>query len=365
MDENLRVLEVVQSLERGGRSVRFITTVEGLRENGAFVLPVSFRAPKFETCQPKSLVVLHSKVFDGPCILYNLVRLIRKHQINLIHCHCDRSMIWAGIAAKICRLPTVLTFHRSILSYYQKNRVNRLLMRLTNRFVAVSEQRRRLLIDNLGLTEQRCIANHGGIDTQAEVVGKTEAREQLKLPNQQVVLFSAGHLGRIKGHQDTIKAFKQISDQYDCQLYIAGSGSNKETKVLKRYRDKLHLQDQVHFLGQISNASLWMDAADIFVQPSREEAFGLVFIEAGLHHTPVVATNVGGIPDIIISGETGYLVPVASPDALVEALRSLIESSQLREQFGAAAEQRIKSNFDKQNMIDKYLTTFNQLLTEA
>ncbi|GDY26896.1 hypothetical protein AHAT_27860 [Agarivorans sp. Toyoura001] len=364
MNESLRVLEVVQSLERGGRTVRFITTVEGLQENGVFVLPVSFKAAKLESCQPEGLVVLNTKAFDGPCIMYNLIKLIRKHRINLIHCHCDRSMIWAGFAAKICGVPTVLTFHRSILRYYQRNKVNRLLMRLTSRFIAVSEQRRQLLISNLGLSEQRCLANHGGIDTQIEHVGFARARQQLDLPSDQIVLFSAGHLGRIKGHQDTLKAFKQISDKYNCQLYIAGSGSAKDTQVIQRYRDKMGLQEQVHFLGQISNSSLWMEAADIFVQPSLEEAFGLVFIEAGLHHTPVVATNVGGIPDIIVNGETGYLVPAANPEALEQALVKLIESSQLRDQFGAAAKQRIESKFNKQHMIDKYLNTFHQLIME-
>ncbi|BEU01877.1 hypothetical protein OAG1_06770 [Agarivorans sp. OAG1] len=365
MDSSLRVLEVVQSLERGGRTVRFITTVAGLRDNGVFVLPVSFKTPHSSDQQPDQLEVLHTKAFDGPCIFYNLVRLIKKHRINLVHCHCDRSMIWAGLAAKVCNVPTVLTFHRSILRYYQENRINRILRRLANCFVAVSEQRRQLLMQNLGLSEQRCLANHAGVDTQIAPLQPAQARKNLQLPENQIILFSAGHLGRIKGHQDTLKAFKLLPQQQNCQLFIAGSGSKKESKALLRYRDKLGLQERVHFLGQINNTAEWMEAADIFVQPSLEEAFGLVFIEAGLRHTPVVATQVGGIPDIVIDGETGFLVPAAKPEQLAATISKLIDSEALREKLGEAAEQRVRSQFDTQHMINNYLGIFNQLLKEA
>lgn len=365
MNKALRVLEVVQSLERGGRTVRFIATVEGLRERACYVLPVTFKQPTLPSCSTKGLLIITSEYFNGLHKLYKFIKLIKKHRINLVHCHCEQSMIWAGIAAKLCGIPTVLTFHRSILHYYQPNRVNRLLLRLTKRFIAVSEQRRQLLIKNLGIDQQRCLVNHGGIDTQIMPIGKAEARKRLSLPPEQLILFSAGHLGEIKGHQDTLQALKEIGDVHKTQLYIAGSGSDIEYAAIHRLRDELGLQQKVHFLGQIDNAQLWMEAADVFVQPSLEEAFGLVFIEAGLHKLPVVATNIGGIPDIVVDGETGYLVPPANPKALADALSQLIVSSKLREQFGVAANQRIRSKFDKQHMINNYLDSFNQLLTEA
>ena len=116
------------------------------------------------------------------------------------------------------------------------------------------------------------------------------------------------------------------------------------------------------FLGQINNVPQWLEACDIFVQPSIEEAFGLVFAEAGAKGKPVIATKVGGIKEIIIDGETGYLVPPASPERLAQALKTLLESPDERKYLGENAYKRISTQFSIDNMVNKYLSIFSNVV---
>ena len=187
-----------------------------------------------------------------------------------------------------------------------------------------------------------------------------EARQQLTLPAEKLILLSIGHLGEIKGHQDTLHALA-ILNRSDISLYIAGSGSPQELRHLNTITEQLGLSQQVVFLGQIADATLWLDACDVFVQPSHEEAFGLVFIEAGARYRPVVATSVGGIKEIIQHEATGLLAAPAAPEQLAAHLDTLLASPALRQQYGEAAYRRVAQQFSLQAMLGRYLTIFNQL----
>lgn len=144
-------------------------------------------------------------------------------------------------------------------------------------------------------------------------------------------------------------------------IFILGDGLDIEKKELNDLVSSNSLNHHVTFLGQTNDVSSWLDACDIFVQPSIEEAFGLVFIEAGAHKKPVVATNVGGIKEIIIENETGLLVPPKSPLELAKAISSIIKSPELNKKLSELGYNRIKNNFSISHMIDNYLLIFDQL----
>jgi phosphatidylinositol alpha-1,6-mannosyltransferase len=129
------------------------------------------------------------------------------------------------------------------------------------------------------------------------------------------------------------------------QYVIVGSGPDEER--LRQIVDHHGLHDAVHFAGRVpwDDLLLYYNAADVFVMPSREdppdvEGFGLVFLEANACGTPVIGANAGGVPDAIVDGTTGYLVPPADPAALADALASVLTHPEQARAMGRAGRYR-------------------------
>lgn len=358
---SLRVMEVVQSLEKGGRTVRFYDTVNALCQAEHHVITVCFSAFDKATTAEQNIQLKKGKG-KKLGLIWQLVKLIRKNKIDIVHAHCESSQLYAGLAAKLCRIPAVATFHRSRLECYQPSLCNRFISFAVSHYVAVSNDRLQRLTSTMRLPEKHCSVVYGGTAFLSIPSRTTEqARAALGLTTTDKVLLSIGHLGAIKGHQDTLQAFALLNRD-DIQLYIAGTGSEQERLKLVELTAKLKIQHQVTFLGQITDSALWLDACDIFVQPSHEEAFGLVFIEAGARHKPVVATHVGGIKEIIQQGITGLLVAPACAEQLAQSLTSLLDDDKIRQQMGDAGYNRVKQTFSINAMTESYLAIFNRLL---
>ena len=358
----LRVLEVVQSLEKGGRTTRFADTVAGLRAQEICTVPLCLSKAESWVNIP-GLEVLHKTAGINWKLIFQIRKIIKTHNINLIHAHCEFSQLYASIAGFSCGIKTVATFHRSDLTKYQPSKVNTLIKLFVSHFIAVSHDRLSLLTNNLKFPLNNCHVVHGGsvIEKKPTQATINKIRADLGVPLDHLVLLSIGHLGAIKGHQDTLIALSKFTQTMpELHLYIAGDGSAQEKQKLTELVNKLKINEHVTFLGQINNAFSWLEACDIFIQPSVEEAFGLVFVEAGAKAKPVIATAVGGIKEIIVSKETGLLVPPSSPKAVENALAILINSAPLGKQYGENGYKRISEYFSLTNMINKYTDIFNQ-----
>ena len=112
-----------------------------------------------------------------------------------------------------------------------------------------------------------------------------------------------------------------------------------------------NLERTVFLLGRVQEAPLYGKAYDLFLLPSLSEAFGIALLEAGLAHLPVVATAVGGIPEIITNDETGVLVPPKNPGAIATAIDSLLTDEPLRERLGTALEMRVQNEFSIERLV--------------
>jgi glycosyltransferase involved in cell wall biosynthesis len=221
-----------------------------------------------------------------------------------------------------------------------------------------------LLTNNLQLPKNKCAVVRGGahIGEKPNDASIKSARNTLNIPDTEIALLSIGHLGTIKGHQDTIKALENLTKgNPNLHLYIAGDATAAEKKTLIDLATVLDINHYITFLGQINNAPTWIEACDIFIQHSIEEAFGLVFVEAGAKAKPVIATAVGGIKEIILSEETGILVPPATPEKLSTAMATLINAKALRTQYGENGFKRVSTSFSLTHMVDQYIKIFQRI----
>lgn len=155
-----------------------------------------------------------------------------------------------------------------------------------------------------------------------------------------------------------IGAFERIADAHpEVTLVIMGEG--QERVHLESLIRTLKLEDRVRLRGHVENASAYLPALDIFVLPSRTEALGYALLEAGRARLPVVASNVGGIPEIVKDGETGFLFPSGDEPALATILERYIADEELRTRMGNALFAHVEENFSKAQMIEKAFALYD------
>jgi len=183
------------------------------------------------------------------------------------------------------------------------------------------------------------------------------------------LILSVGRLIDWKGTIHLINAMPDVIRQFpDTVLLIIGAGPEKETLVNRAH--KLGLENRIHFPGVVDTEDLpsYYHAADVFVLPSinkcgKTEALGVVLLEAMASGCPVIGSNVGGIPDIIIDGETGFLVPEQRPEILAEKIVQLLLDDNLREQFRQNGLIRVRDKFSWEKVSKDFGDVFDLVLT--
>lgn len=168
-----------------------------------------------------------------------------------------------------------------------------------------------------------------------------------------VKVFFTGRLVYYKGVDVLLRAFESVEG---CELFIAGTGDLGDQ--LKNFASSHNMQKKVHFLGFLPDEELRQAYADcdIFVLPSvaPSEAFGIVQLEAMVYGKPVINTALkSGVPYVSLNGKTGITVPPSSPKALAKAINTLAADRELREKYGKAAAERVKSDFNEKNILGR------------
>ena len=179
---------------------------------------------------------------------------------------------------------------------------------------------------------------------------------------ERIVIGTAGRLVPIKGIVYLLRALNLLHDQFPgLHLEIAGEGC--ERAALENEVKSMTLQRRVRFLGWQSELSAAFDGWNIFVLPSLEESFGISILEAMAYGLPVIASDVGGIPEVVEHGRSGWLVPPRSPEALAERLKSMLVNPDERRAFGSAARERVRANFSAQRMVSSISKVYDRLMT--
>ena len=271
-----------------------------------------------------------------------LAKKMRQTKIDLIHAH---GILPDGFAAVLLgrefHMPVVCTAHGSDVNVYPfMNRfvrwASRWALRRIDRLITVSESLKKGAIALAGAREIAVV--HNGAESETfSAVEKAEARSRLKLNARGKLVCFVGYLRPEKGVEYLLEAFAGLG-RSDTQLCIVGDGPLKETLIAQA--ERLGILNNCRFVGKQPHKEipLWISAADCLVLCSLSEGFPTVLPEAMLCHVPVIATPVGGIPEMIRQGETGLLVPCRDASALSEALNSLLSNAKLASGIADRAE---------------------------
>lgn len=293
---------------------------------------------------------------------------------KLIHAHFGVEGVYAMNLAKQLKIPLITTFHgfdatitnKSLILSKKPAWINyflfkKQLIKKGDLFICVSNFVRKKVIE-MGFPEDKTITHYIGIDTnnvQFKIINKSKHK----------IILHVARLTEKKGTKYLIDAFVSVYKNFkNIKLVIIGTGELEN--ALKKQVEKMGLTNEIIFLGaQPHNKVIeWMQKADIFCLPSitassgDAEGLGMVFLEAGLCKLPVVATNSGGIPEVVIDGKTGFLVPERNSEKLAEKLLLLLKNKNLRETMGENARNVIKERFDINRQTEKLEEIYKEIL---
>lgn len=276
------------------------------------------------------------------------------------------------VAARLAGVPHVLgTFHVDSTCDLEQKRngfayraMEWYSNRSLHRAIAVSEATKQDWMRRSGIPADRVVTIHNGIDPDHFRRGqsKAEARAKLQLPPDAIILGGLGRLDPAKGFTYLIEALANLRGDFPQALVaIAGTGALREQ--LEARASTLGIADRVVFLGFQTDVNVVLDACDVFVMSSLCESLGYALLEAMAHELPAVGTTVGGIPEVIIPGETGFLAPPRDGASLAKAIRPLLESADLRDRLGRAGRQRVIQHFHEADMVRKTIDVYRQMVS--
>ncbi len=360
----LRVLHPITRLTLGGSSENTIASCVTLNRAGYdCILATSFRESDASSladarrrgCRVVDIPAMGREVAPVADLtaLAQLVRLIRRERPAIVHTHTSKAGFIGRLAAVIARVPAVIHQpHGHIFyGYYSPRRtavftaLERQAARWTDRIITLTDRgAAEHLARGIGRAEQY-VAVPSGVpiaELRASAPAPGEARARLGLQPHAFVVVGLGRLVPIKGFDLLVRALPAVAAQLpSARVLLVGDGA--ERGHLAAIAASLGVAERLRMTGETTDVAAYLSAADVVAVPSRNEGMGRVIVEAMALGLPVVATAVGGIPDVVTDGECGRLVGPEDVDALAVALVELGRDPALRRKLGEAAARRAEA----------------------
>jgi glycosyltransferase involved in cell wall biosynthesis len=390
-DQPVRVLRVIARLNMGGPALHVAYLTAGLAERGYETTLVAGSLARGEDSmafvadelgiEVERLEELHreiSPVRDAVAIV-RLARLIRRVRPHILHTHTAKAGAVGRLAALLAgdaRPPIVVhTFHGHVLrGYFDPLRtagfrlLERWLATKTPALVAVSPQVRDDLVALGVAPRERFVVVRLGIELEqrvaAEQDGRGESRRVLGIGAERFAVGWIGRMTGVKRTDDVLRVFRRLRDRgVDACLCMVGDGPDRP--AIERRAHELGVMRDTLFLGYQEEVAPFYAAFDAMVLPSINEGTPVSAIEALAAGRPVVATRVGGVPDVVREGEDGFLVEAGDVDALADRLARLAADPELRERLGAAGRARVIPRYSVERLVDDVDRLYRALLTAA
>lgn len=296
-----------------------------------------------------------------------LVYHLKKGQFTIVHTHGAKAALVGRVAAVIANTPVVIsTVHNSIFydnwSSYKKRvmaMVERILTLKTDAIITVSEALKKELMHREKISKHKLFTIYNGINLNKIKTASYDIRKNLQVPCLGRLVAVIARLAPQKGIRYFIKAAALLKEQQIIFLII-GDGPLREE--LKAEVETLGLKDRVFFTGHRSNIEEILPCLDVLVLPSVTEGLPLVILEAMAAGCPVVATKVGGIPEVVNDGVNGLLVEPQNPEQLATAITELINDDIKAAQLGKRGRKIVQQNYTIEQMLDQTMALYSSIL---
>jgi glycosyltransferase involved in cell wall biosynthesis len=293
-----------------------------------------------------------------------LLKLLREEEIEVLHAHKFGSNLWGVLLGRICRVPAIVA-HEQTWSY--QGQIHRVLLdaligRLSSAFVAVSSADRDRMISREHVPATKITVIPNACIPRSDPEGG-DLRAELRIPAEAPIVGTVAVLRRQKALHVLLDAFARIDGLPSRpRLVIAGDGECREE--LEARAEELRITDRVSFLGIREDIGTLLGAFDVAAMSSDFEGTPLFALECMSAGTALVATDVGGLPDLVENGRTALLVPQRDPDALAAAISALLADPHLRRRIGDASRERAE-DFTIDRIADRFTALYESLLARA
>ncbi len=353
--------ELGKALAKLGNEIHFITTghpsrLSGYDERVYLHKVVTGEYPLFQQYTPYSL-----------SLAVKIREVAEQYRLDLVHVHYAiphaASAFLAKEMLKPQRLPTMTTLHGTDItlvgimpSYYE---ITRFSIDKSDAVTAVSEFLRRETVREFR-TERPIEVIHNFVDTELfHPKASCAARSRLS-PNGEKVLMHISNFRKVKNLPVLLKVFQEVQQYLPARLALVGDGPEREST--ERQAEEMGIIDRVDFLGDQEFVAELLPAADVFVLPSQHESFGLAALEAMACGVPVVGSRIGGLPEVIIHEETGYLCDPNDVSCMSAIVLGLLRNDDLRLKIGRAARERAEQEFNRDKIVAKYVNAYQRLV---
>jgi glycosyltransferase involved in cell wall biosynthesis len=365
-----RVMQLVLSLSPGGTERLVIEICKQLTDRiDAMVCCLDDRGSWAAELEALNIPVVALRREPGfqPSLARHIARLIRTNGIEVVHCHHYSPYVYGVLASVVTGAQLVFTEHGRLSNddpSLKRRLVNPFLSMLGGSVCAVSNHLKQHMVAE-GFPSRRIQVVYNGIDParRPTAIHRHVARELLGLPADAFVIGTVGRLDRVKNLRVMLQAHAWVLEKHPgARAVIVGDGT--ERAALEAAAAELGLSESVTFAGYRSDVRAIIPAFDVYLNCSTYEGISLTILEAMAAGLPVVATPVGGNPEVVIDQETGFLVS-GRPRAIADAIVRLADDPRSRHMLGDAARWRVMRHFSIARMVSEYAALYLGLASHA
>lgn len=346
------VLELLPALRARGMDARFLGLDNPAAAPEPFYEALAAADVPFERLPcPRDL---------DPRLARRTAGAVRRFRPDLVHTHLVHADVYGALAAAGAGARLVSTKHNDDPFRAGRARYGeRLLTRRAHRVICITEALARFNHDVVGLPAEKLRVIHYGLDAPPAPWRGTGGPD---LPPETPVLLAVCRLVQQKGVDVAIEALARVRERHpEAHLVVLGEGPLR-SELLSLAR-RLEVEDAVSLPGRVGDVAWWLRRAAVLVHPARWEGFGLAVLEAMLSERPVVASAVSSLPEIVVDGETGRLVPSDDAAALAAAVADLLEHPARAAAMGAAGRALALADFSVERMAERTAGVYDEAMS--
>ena len=363
--KHITIAHLTTDSQMGGTEHMILSVANGLNAQvfRSIVITLVDGGELRERCN-KANIPYYSVQMKSKCDVsayYRLKALLRSLKIDILHTYLFHANALGRVAGKHASIPVIISGQRNVDPWrkWYHTVIDRITARYANLIISNSRAGKQMLVDSAVAASEKIAVVHNGIDI--DYYPDCSIKKQVAYP---VKLLTIGSLTHKKGHKYLIDALSELhSIGVDCTLTILGEGQLEQELILYA-RDK-SLENAVRFEGFKPNVTDYLSQTDIFVLPSLWEGLPVALMQAMACGIPCVATNVGGIKELIENDMNGILVEPHNSHRLCNAILRLVKNDELRYTFGSKARTTIAQEYSKRHMISTLENTYKTFFKES
>ena len=365
----VKIVYFITELSIGGAQTALYRLLKGMnRERYDLHVVCLYNGDSYIAEQIRALSIpVYDLGMDSKVRLDAFVRLfwyLKSDKPSILHTWMFHANIPGRLIGRFARVPVIISSERTMgQEGFIRRLFNRVTVSLVDRVICVSRSVADFAAQTIKIPKSKLLVVPNGI-TLAEydnLPGRESARAAFKLDAHAVIIGAIGRPRPVKGYEILLDAFARVA-LVDSTAHLLFVGEGPSRLILKTKVSSLGLNERVTFLDDQIDITRLLPAINLLAIPSLFEGMPNVALEAMAAGLPIIATSVGGTPEVVVDGKTGYLVPPRNPDALADAILKLLDNPDLCLRMGRAGRERVKKHFSIERTIKKTEQIYEDLL---